>query len=214
MRGSCLYQNKSLSSTKEMDEILRLQGISWVKRTIIAKATITLYIKHYKGDDDGVEHIDIDQVLTGGISTTEPRTLDCETLFAPPVSLRNADKHSGSMRERYDNTFGHVVGRSRRVKLDDVEDAYLKNDWSDDTAEHGAIESYVESDTPKSKTRWIAHQIWGFQEVNGERRYARHVKFTGPKGEDVEALMVYDYRKWFLIVSEGHCSCLRAEESK
>ena len=49
-----------------MDEILRLQGISWLKRTAIAAATLTLHVKHYK-DDQEVEQIDIEQTLTGGI---------------------------------------------------------------------------------------------------------------------------------------------------
>jgi hypothetical protein len=45
----------------DTDTILKLQGISWVKRTAISMATVTLAIKHYK-NDEGVEKIDIDQV--------------------------------------------------------------------------------------------------------------------------------------------------------
>ena len=37
-------------------------------------------------------------------------------------------------------------------------------------------------------------QTWGIENVNDERRYARHVKFLGPKGEDIEARLIYDYR--------------------
>jgi hypothetical protein len=50
---------------------------------------------------------------------------------------------------------------------------------------------------------WLTldYQAWGIQEINGERRYARNVKFTGPKGEDVEALLVYDYRTCFHLGS-------------
>ena len=48
------------------DEILRLQGVPWMKRKIIASITITLYVKHYT-DDEGKEHIDIKQIGTGGI---------------------------------------------------------------------------------------------------------------------------------------------------
>jgi len=51
------------------------QGISWVTRTLISVATITLDIKHYT--EDCTEHIDIDQTATGGIKgTTENRILD------------------------------------------------------------------------------------------------------------------------------------------
>lgn len=33
------------------------------------------------------------------------------------------------------------------------------------------------------------------EDIDGERRYVRHVKFTGPKGEDIEARLIYDYRR-------------------
>jgi hypothetical protein len=58
------------------DRILQLQGVGWFMRNAIAMATITLSVKHTK-DDGGVEHIDIDQTITGGIpGTSEDRTLD------------------------------------------------------------------------------------------------------------------------------------------
>lgn len=86
-------------------------------------------------------------------------------------------------------------------------------DWLPDTLEHGGVESYVESDTPKSGITWIAdqvcnicalhkplinsssRQIWGFSEIDGARRYTRRVHFTGPEGEDIKVRLVYDYRK-------------------
>lgn len=43
-----------------------LQGVPWYTRTVISVATISLAVKHYK-DDENLEHIDIDQTLTGGI---------------------------------------------------------------------------------------------------------------------------------------------------
>lgn len=59
----------------DTDEILRLQGMSWFMRKLISVATITLYVKHYN-DDEGTEHIDIDQIGTGGFKgNREERTL-------------------------------------------------------------------------------------------------------------------------------------------
>jgi len=166
--------NKTLSDQRT-DTILQLQGVSWLKRQAINFSTVSLSIKHYK-DEDGVEHIDIDQTLTGGIpGTTERRTLWWKE------------------REHEDHIFGHVIGRSRRVKAEELDVAFLQGDWTPDTLEHGLIQSYVESNTPKSGTTWIANQTWGIEEINGERRYVRHVKFTGPKGEDIEAKIVYDH---------------------
>ena len=38
-----------------------------------------------------------------------------------------------------------------------------------------------------------AVQVWGFTEINSERRHARKVHFTGSAGEVIEARLVYDY---------------------
>lgn len=190
-----LAQNKSLSDST--DEVLRLQGVSWIKRRAISYATITLYIKHYK-DDEGIEHIDIDQKLTGGISgTTEKRTLIWKE------------------RENDDHLFGPVVGKSRRVKVDDIDESeeFLRTGWTEDTVEAGVVQALAASDTPKSGTTWIANQVcsphvvnsyvelacsqtWGIEALNGERRYIRHLHFTGPGGEDIKAKLVYDYCRW------------------
>jgi len=168
--------NKTLSDDTE--NILILQGVPWWKRKAIGLATLTLAINHYK-DDAGVEHIDIDQTLTGGIpGTKETRIL------------------TWTERSTEDHIFGPVIGKSRRIKVDseELEGPFLKEGWTDDTITHGVVQSYVESDTPKSRMTWIANQTWGMSEaINGERRYVRHVKFTGPGGEDIQVRLVYDY---------------------
>ncbi|KAJ2919256.1 hypothetical protein MD484_g1144, partial [Candolleomyces efflorescens] len=166
--------NKTLSDNRT-DTILSLQGVPWLKRKAISIGTITLYVKHTK-DANGAENINIDQVITGGIpASSEDRILDWEG------------------RHKEDSTFGHVVSKTRRVKSDELDIDFLKNGWTADTYEHGLVHTYAESDTAKSGTTWIANQTWGIQEIGGERRYTRHLKFTGPKGEDIEAVLVYDY---------------------
>jgi hypothetical protein len=166
--------NKTLSDQRT-DTILQLQGVGWFKRKAISVGTVTLAVKHTKGED-GIERIHIDQTLTGGIpGTTEERTLWWKE------------------RENDDHLFGPVIGKSRRVKAEELDIPFLKEGWTSDTFAHGLIQSYVESDTPKSGNVWIANQTWGLEEIDGERRYVRHVKFTGPKAEDIEAKLVYDY---------------------
>ncbi|KAF5385419.1 hypothetical protein D9757_005401 [Collybiopsis confluens] len=165
--------NKTLSDSS--DEILRLQGINWFKRKLIAAGTISLVVKHYK-DGGGAEHIDIDQTLSpGGIGTREERTLDW------------------AERNKEDSLFGYIIGRSRRITLEEIDDEYLKTGWTADSVEHGLIQSLVSSDTPKSNTTWVANQIWGVEEVEGVRRYVRHVFFTGPGGEEIRGRLIYDY---------------------
>ena len=154
-------------------------------------AIITLYVRHYKGDD-GVERIDIDQTLTGIPGTSENRILDW------------------TFREHDDYLFGSVLGKSRRANVDEIENEFLKEGWLPDTVQDGVINSYVESDTPKSHTSWIAEQVrqpfqhaclqnglpiqtWGFEQINNERRYVRHVDFIGPENEHIQARLVYDF---------------------
>ncbi|KAH9065244.1 hypothetical protein EDB87DRAFT_1594662 [Lactarius vividus] len=171
---SAVYvMNKELSD--DTDAILSMQGVSWINRTAISYGTITLYVKHYK-DEKGIEHVDTDQTLTGISGTAELRVLDWTT------------------REHYDYLFGHVVGKSRRRNVEDIEGDFLKSGWLPDTVEHGVIASWIESDTKKSGYSWTSDEVWGFEEVKGERRYTRHIKFTEkPGGKVVEARIVYDY---------------------
>lgn len=118
-----------------------MQGVSWLTRRAIAAATLYLEVNHYK-DESGVEHIDIKQTLTGGFGgTVEERTID----WTP--------------REKNDRIFGDVVGKSRRVRLEELDIDWLKKGWTNDVSETGVIEAYVESDTPKSGTSWIADQV-------------------------------------------------------
>ncbi|MCJ1298481.1 hypothetical protein MMC08_001271 [Hypocenomyce scalaris] len=163
--------NKTLSD--DPDRILQMQqGVGWWLRRAISLATITLTIKQYTSDDS-LTHIDIEQRATGGISsTTENRTLDWQ------------------YREHKDGIFGEVKGKSRWVKLSDVEDdnEFLKTGWLDEGDEH--VQAYVES----AGNGWTANQIWGFEELGGTRYYVRHVVVR--KGDDwKEARLVYDFQK-------------------
>lgn len=130
----------------DTDTILGLQGVSWVKRKAISWGTITLHVKHYRVDseegDKKIEKIDIEQTITGGIpGTTENRTL------------------TWTERENEDHLFGSVIGKSRRIKAEELEEEWLKTGWTDDTYEHGLVQAYAESNTPKSGTTWVGNQV-------------------------------------------------------
>lgn len=164
------FQNKSLSDSA--DPALALQGIGWLTRKAIGLATITLSIKEHE-DDAKLTHIDIQQTATGGLKgTSENRTLD------------------NTWREHSDWLFGKVRGRTRWLsslsELPDPNDEFLKSDWEAGTTEW--VFAYVES----LDAGWTASQTWGFQVVNGERRYARNVVVL--KGQErAEVRMIYDY---------------------
>ena len=117
-----------------------MQGVSWINRTAISYGTITLYVKHHK-DGNGIEHVFSEQTLSGIPVTTDKRTLDW------------------AVREHYDYVFGAVVAKSRRRKVEDIEDDFLRGGWLPDTVEHGVIASWIESDTGKSGYNWTSDEV-------------------------------------------------------
>lgn len=68
--------------------------------------------------------------------------------------------------------------------------------WLEDEGEKAgpAGETHVLSYVINEEAGWTATQIWGFQEVDGERRYARNIVLKKVKGEERVAMrLVYDY---------------------
>jgi hypothetical protein len=157
--------------------VLALQGIGWLTRKAIGLATVYLHVKQYT-DDAGVVHIDIDQTATGGLKgTSELRTLDWVE------------------RPHSDHIFGQLNGKTRWIKVEDVDDDFLNQGFLEDDAENGgpAGERHVESLVVSDKG-WTARQIWGFATVEGERYYIRRVVVT--KGDQsVKIRIVYNWQK-------------------
>lgn len=149
---------------------MALQGISWLTRKAIGLATITLTIKEY--EEGGVTFVDIEQVGTGGIKgTTEKRHLD------------------GKEGEHKDHIFGHVKGISKFGTISEVTDEFLKTGWLPETLEGEIIMTNVTN----QDSGWTAQQVWGFEEVQGERRYCRHA-VVEKDGKRVNTRLVYDYQ--------------------
>ncbi|KAL8288553.1 hypothetical protein RB597_000603 [Gaeumannomyces tritici] len=173
--------NKTLSDNTE--PALALQGIGWFVRKGISMASVTLNVKQYTGapkppstSPEEAVHIDIVQTATGGIKgTTELRCLD------------------GVAREHTDWLFGKVSGRSRLLRRAEVADEYLKRGWIEEEGGEGGEEAeHIESKAESVDNGWVALQVWGFQLIGGERRYARNIMVT--KGaERVEMRLVYDW---------------------
>ena len=109
-------------------------------RRIIRAATLYLTINHRV--EDGVELITIDQVLSGGVgSSSDTRILDWEE------------------REVDEKLYGPIVTRTKRSKLADLDNDFLKQGWADTVQEHGVIHTLGQSDTPKSGRTWSAEMV-------------------------------------------------------
>ncbi|KAH8806673.1 hypothetical protein DL96DRAFT_1765790 [Flagelloscypha sp. PMI_526] len=167
--------NKTLSGNDGMTEILSLQGVPWILRKGISVATVTFNIKHYKTNTD-TEQIDVVHTITGGIQgTTEERTLDDE------------------QRHKKDYILGPTVGSTKRVTRVDEIPTFSRDGWTADTLEKGLIIDITDSVPTNARKSWKLIQLWGVQEISHQRRYTRHVHFTGPRGDVVETKMYYDY---------------------
>lgn len=161
--------NHALSDSSQ--SVLKMQRINFVVRQAVAYSTVDVTLKQYT-TDDGAKHLDQEQLSTGGIRNFEDRVMDwVET-------------------EKYNWIWGQVNGKSRYTTLDQIEDEYLKDGWSQDTVEGEVVEGYVESKTDT----WIARQIWGFADVDGQRRHVRKILAQKPGWEDLRVRMVYDWK--------------------
>ena len=178
-----------------MEPGLSLPGVGYLPRKAVGLATVTLHIKQFtdaakppstaEGD---MVHIHIQQVATGGIKgTTENRCIDNES------------------REHTDWLFGTVASRSlwSQAGADAILAAagetggpFLANNWltddSEKTGPDGAAHVISIAVNKDAAGGWTACQVWGFQTIGGERRYARNIILK--KGDKtVEMRLVYDY---------------------
>lgn len=83
--------NSKLSDS--MDAVLKMQGVGWLVRQAASYSTINVSMKQYVRD--GAVCLDVDQVSTGGIRSTEERILNWE------------------WKEKDDRIWGKVRGRAR-----------------------------------------------------------------------------------------------------
>jgi len=157
-----------------------------VTRKIVTMATVTLDVKQYTGppsppaDASGPEvtHVEIEQTGTGGMKgSTEKRCLDF------------------TFREHSDWLFGNVRGQTKWIQASEIEDAFLASkDWLEEDAEKTGPkgESHMLSHVESVDNGWTATQIWGFQLVEGVRKYVRHIVIA-KGGDRVELKLVYDF---------------------
>ena len=90
MSGVYTLNHKLSDST---DAVLKLQGVGWLVRQAAAHSTVTATIKQY--NKDGIIHLDVNQVSTGNITSSEERILDWE------------------WKEKDDKIWGKVRGKAR-----------------------------------------------------------------------------------------------------
>lgn len=159
--------------------MLEMQGVGFIMRKAIGVATVTIHLKHYKGDD-GLWRIDAQNNGSGAKGNSEARVLDWK------------------QRPHTDNIFGSVLGQTHFVTADKIKnDAFLKEGWLEgpEEAKGPNGESHIESHVINEERGWEVWQVWGFQLVNGERRHVRKV-VCEKAGKRVQVKLVYDFNPY------------------
>ncbi|KAH9937892.1 uncharacterized protein BXZ73DRAFT_100107 [Epithele typhae] len=164
--------NKSLS--RNNDEILRAQGVSWMLRKTIAMGNPHLRIAHAFDGPGGVE------------------TMDNE-LSAANQRRRERRTFNGAERSATGTLLGSITVGNWRRDAEEMEElemcGCLTEGWLPETWVDGKI-IYIRT---TGEAGWVIHQTWGLRVVDGAKRYVRRIHLAGAKGEVVEARLVYDY---------------------
>jgi hypothetical protein len=144
-----------------------------------------LTIKSYT--EGSTTHIDTTTVVAGLDKTQENRTMDW-------VDADHMDKIFGKCRQK-NRLVGpadyKMVGPGTEDDVAFLKAEKLKDGSMDSKREDGQIvQNHVLS---VGGAGWQCEQVWGFEVVGGERRYARRVVvWNGPKS--VRTRIVYDYK--------------------
>ncbi|OJD32281.1 lccl domain-containing protein [Diplodia corticola] len=158
-----------------MDDVMALQGLSWVKVKTLAIISVTETYRQYV-DEKQVTHVDVTPTVTGG--------------FKGQVSSYVVD---GIARTREIAEFGEVVESSRWSDLTDVDDEYLREGWVYAEAEKKGPKNLVLQAT-MDKGACVLDGVWGFIDVDGKRYHAR--KTTCRKGGKTKSCCaVYSWKE-------------------
>jgi hypothetical protein len=179
--------------------------MGWIMRKGLSYATVTLHIHSYPDETTpSTYHIDIQQVITGGIQgTKENRTLDwterdhTDNIFGTlhgRSRLLEGKSEDGALRPALeiqtvvsDAEAGAKIGKFLRGEI--LVDGSKSEGFVGEEGEGAFVQSFVRNEV----AGWTAEQVWGFEIIEGERRHARRVVVT-KDGKVEMARLVYSFK--------------------
>ena len=159
--------NKSLSA--DVAKILALQGTSSLVCKAIASASVTLTVSQPGDNEYSIKQTATAAAIPG---TTEQYILDFE------------------WRTNKDPFFGEVRGRSKWISLEEAIKMEIEGHWED--SDNGRL---LLAEGGKGDGEWEAQRVWGFEQMEGQRRWTQTVKLWNKGGEHLNGKMVYDFVK-------------------
>ena len=144
--------------------VLKLQGVNGLIRSVASYTSV-----HLKIEQPSPNEIHLQQTATGASipAVTEDWILDWQ------------------WRDGKDPLFGDMIGRARWIKKEEAPEG----DWED--CDEGLL---MQAEGKKPDDEWGGTHYWGFEQVNGERRYTRRIYMINNKtNEKINVRMVYNF---------------------
>ncbi|KAF7293949.1 hypothetical protein MKEN_01458500 [Mycena kentingensis (nom. inval.)] len=101
-------------------------------------------------------------------------------------------EHSQRWIGRNAHTRTPSLDRIRRIKTSQLSEPFPRAGWTANTRRHGVLQYNLFD----SAHTWATDEAWGVEEIAGERRFVRQVRYSsGPTvgAREVECRFVYDY---------------------
>ncbi|KAL5356587.1 hypothetical protein BJX96DRAFT_143052 [Aspergillus floccosus] len=199
----------------DSEPLLALQGINWVVRKAIGMTEVTVKMRQFEGPSpstgNSVHQIAISQstnVNLGG--TSENRYLDWQEypqedhIFGKTVvqsrfigSNTNQAGRSVPCVETRTEINDPNIGRFLRAEIDEdfmPRDGFLaEKAQTMEPPEGGKDGLWIQVVIRSQEPKWIAEQVWGFEMVDGQRRYVRRLVMTDTKGSHRMGRLVYTF---------------------
>ncbi|KAL4910012.1 hypothetical protein BDW74DRAFT_173482 [Aspergillus multicolor] len=181
--------NQTFSSSPS--PALELQGVPWLIRSAIANAPVTIAINQTQRID---EKTGIETTIIASMQSTLGRSVDDVKYLTR--GLDGEGQWSDEEEIKDHPLFGSMTVRSRWARMDKgelagkffIEDADNEAEGEDEGETEEVIEVLVQGTTGG----WTSHQIWSFEEINGQRYHTRRARVS--KDEKVVTVrMVYDW---------------------
>ncbi|TLS21195.1 uncharacterized protein PpBr36_10639 [Pyricularia pennisetigena] len=167
MNGTWLL-NKQLSD--DLDPTFAAQGVPFILRKMLKFAGVRIDMTEDL-EASPAPTIHFKQIVSpGGFHTEEDYVLDAQ------------------YREGTVPIFGTISVQARFLPMSKLDDEGLRTQL-----EEGGTGDVVIEEKTTSKLGWECRGIWGFEKIDGERRFVR-TNFTKKGGEQVTAKLVYDFR--------------------
>lgn len=194
LNGKWVFERKLSTG---MDEVLSLQGLSWLKIKVSQRQKPCILGKHKLTAPQALAVISVTETCTQYVDEKEITHIDITPTVTGGFKGNNSARLvDGVERTTHTDEFGDVRESTRWSDLSDidVDDDFLRTGWVYADAERGVGERHLVLDASMDKGNCVLKGVWGFVDVGGKRYHAR--KTTCVKGgKTARCCAVYSWKE-------------------